>query len=74
MALSDNARRFLDKNPTQLARFGGYRLYEHPTLGDESPLIMITPAGLCLRTPFYDLDDFKGGAGFDLCRDIDPRV
>ena len=49
---------FLTKNPTQLAQFSGFKLYEHPTRGDEAPVYMITPKGQLINTGFYDLGDF----------------
>jgi len=49
---------FLAKNPTELARFGGFKLYEHPTRGDTAPVYMITPSGQLINTGFYDLGDF----------------
>ena len=52
------AESFLSKNPTELARFGGFKLYEHPTRGDEAPVYMVTPSGRLINTGFYDLGDF----------------
>lgn len=49
---------FLAKNPTQLATFGGFKLYEHPNRGDTAPIYMTTPSGQLINTGFYDLGDF----------------
>ena len=50
--------KFFEQNPTLLATFGGYRLYEHPTRGDLAPMFMSTPSGTLINTGFYDLGDF----------------
>lgn len=70
--------RFMSHNPTLLATFGGYRLYEHPTLGDTAPIFMTTPDGLLINTGFYDLGDFayhdfgdNNPEGLALCREIE---
>jgi hypothetical protein len=49
---------FLSKNPTELARIGAFKLYEHPTRGDTAPVYMVTPSGQLINTGFYDLGDF----------------
>ena len=49
---------FISKNPTQLAQFGGFKLFEHPTRGDTAPVYMVTPLGELINTGFYDLGDF----------------
>lgn len=61
---------FLAKNPTELAQFGGFRLFEHPTRGDEAPIYMITPKGQLINTGFYDLDDFD----LDLCFELEESA
>ena len=43
--LSDNAAAFLARNPTLIGVVAGHSFYEHPTRGDESPLIVICPDG-----------------------------
>jgi hypothetical protein len=43
--LSDNAKAFLARNPTLVGVVAGHAFYEHPTRGDESPLIVIGPDG-----------------------------
>jgi len=50
--------KFMSHNPTFLASFGGYKLYEHPTRGDTAPIYMTTPNGRLINTGFYDLGDF----------------
>jgi hypothetical protein len=54
----DKAESFLSKNPTELARIGAFKLYEHPTRGDTAPIYMVTPSGQLINTGFYDLGDF----------------
>ena len=49
---------FLSHNPTVLAKFGGFTVYEHPLRGDEAPMYMATPKGKLINTGFYDLGDF----------------
>jgi hypothetical protein len=61
------AETFLSKNPTELAQFGGFKLYEHPTRGDTAPIYMITPSGRLMNTGFFDLGDFD----LALCLEID---
>jgi hypothetical protein len=53
--LSDKAQAFLAKNPTLMGRVLGCNVYEHPTLGDESPLYMITQEGNLQRLSYYEL-------------------
>ena len=57
MALSDKAKAFLDRKPTYIGTVSGYRFYEHPTLGDESPLVMITLEGKVRVSTFWELPD-----------------
>ena len=70
--------KFMSHNPTLLATFGGYRLYEHPTRGDSAPVYMTTPNGTLINTGFYDLGDFayhdlgdNNPEGLALCREIE---
>ena len=65
--------KFMSHNPTLLARFGGYSLYEHPTLGDTAPIAMITPSGLLYNMGFYDLGDFEED-GLALCIEIEEGL
>lgn len=53
--LSDKAKAFLAKSPTHIGTVSGRAYYEHPTLGDESPLIEITPEGKVRVSEWYDL-------------------
>lgn len=64
------AESFLTKNPTELARFGGFKLYEHPTRGDTAPVYMVTPKGQLINTGFYDLGDFD----LALCLEIEESA
>jgi hypothetical protein len=70
--------KFFEHNPTLLATFGGYCLYEHPTRGDSAPIYMSTPSGTLINTGFYDLGDFayhnlgdNNEEGLALCREIE---
>ena len=56
-----DATKFLAQNPTLLATYGEFKVYEHPTRGDDAPVYMVTPSGHLINTGFYDLGDF------DLC-------
>jgi hypothetical protein len=58
--------RFLSKNPTLLASYGAYSVWEHPTQGDTAPVYMSTPDGRLINTGFYDLGDFD----LDLCGEL----
>lgn len=53
--LTDNAKAFLAKNPTLIGEVSGVEYYDHPELGDESPLIAILPDGRKVRSPFWEL-------------------
>ena len=64
------AESFLTKNPTELARFGGFKLYEHPTRGDTASIYMTTPSGQLINTSFYDLGDFD----LALCLDLEEST
>lgn len=79
-----DATQFLSHNPTLLASYGlgqdcQYRLFEHPTRGDEAPVYMVTPTGYLINTGFYDLGDFEED-GFSLCLELEadayeqPRI
>jgi hypothetical protein len=59
--------RFLARDPYLLMQVEGYKLWEHPTYGDEAPVYMSTPNGRLINTGFYDLDDFD----LDLCIELD---
>jgi hypothetical protein len=50
--------RFLSKDPTLLASYGRFDVWEHPTRGDTAPVYMSTPDGRLINTGFYDLGDF----------------
>ena len=59
--------KFMLHNPTLLASFGGYKLYEHPTRGDTAPIYMTTLEGRLINTGFYDLGDFD----LELCLELE---
>lgn len=54
-ATSANAVKFLAKNPTFIGSVKGFDFYEHPELGDEVPLLVITPQGLVKYSEFFEL-------------------
>lgn len=56
--LSKLASEFLAKKPTLIGVVLGVRFYEHPTLGDEAPLVAICEDGKKRRTDFWDVPDF----------------
>tara|TARA_R110002153_G_scaffold29801_1_gene91530 strand:+ start:339 stop:584 length:246 start_codon:yes stop_codon:yes gene_type:complete len=56
--------------PTSFGKFGGYELFEHPTLGDECEILMTTPNGEVIQTCFFDMGDFDS-AGIELCVEIE---
>ena len=79
-----DSTKFLAQNPTLLASYGlgpdcQYRLFEHPTRGDEAPVYMVAPTGYLINTGFYDLGDFEDD-GFSLCLELEadayeqPRI
>lgn len=43
--LSDKAKTFLANKPYLMGVVAGHKFYEHPTRGDESPLLVIGPDG-----------------------------
>lgn len=47
-----NPAKFFAHNPTLLMSIGEYRMYEHPTRGDEAPIYMSTPDGRLINTGF----------------------
>jgi hypothetical protein len=53
--LSDKAKAFLAKGPYYIGIVAGHTFYEHPTYGDESPLVMITPEGKVKVSTFWDM-------------------
>ena len=58
-ATTDNAREFLEKNPTHIATVLGVDLYEHPEYGDESPLVAITSDGRKCKTDLWDVPSIE---------------
>lgn len=53
--LTERAKKFLARNPTLIGRVAEYEFYEHPELGDETDLKVITPDGRLKSSGFYDL-------------------
>lgn len=53
--LSDNAKKFLAKNPTFIGVVGGYRFYESIAHGDEVSLLVITLDGRLKQSSFWEL-------------------
>ena len=55
--LSEKSREFLSRYPTLIGIVAGSYYYEHPTLGDESRLIVISPDGKKSISEFWELPD-----------------
>ena len=53
---SENAKKFLASDPYVLAKIGGRKYYEHPTMGDEAPPYIIYK-GKLFSTDDYDLPE-----------------
>ena len=53
--LTEKAQAFLAQRPTLVGTVLGNRFYEHPRLGDEAPLVVITADGRKRCSGFYDL-------------------
>ena len=64
-----DATKFLAHNPTLLATYGDFKLYEHPIRGDAASIYMVTPDGFLVNTWFYDLGDFEHD-GLALCVEL----
>ena len=56
--LTTNSRKFLALKPTLIATVAGNRFYEHPILGDEAPLTVITSDGRKKSTDFWEAPDY----------------
>ncbi|UGL62844.1 hypothetical protein [Xanthomonas phage MET13-T1] len=59
---TEKAIAFMAKNPTYFGSAGGVDLYEHPTLGDESPIMAITADGRVKRTHLWDMSGVESEA------------
>lgn len=55
MQLTENAKKFMSRNPQLIAVVGDHRFYEHPVHGDEVDLVVITPDGRKKSSGFYDV-------------------
>ncbi len=53
--LTENAKKFLARNPTLIGIVLNVRFYEHPEYGDECDLLMILPDGQLQHSGFYEL-------------------
>jgi hypothetical protein len=53
---------FLAKNPTEIATVRGVTFYEHPTKGDEAPLVAIHE-GRVVITDAWDAGDLENDSG-----------
>lgn len=53
-----NREKFFAAHPTLIGVVGNVRFYEHPTKGDESPLIAVTETE-CGVSDFWDLPTFQ---------------
>lgn len=47
------------KEATLIAIINGVPFYEHPTLGDEVPLLYITKEGKVKRSEFYEVPELQ---------------
>ena len=61
--LSPKAQKFMDRKPTRIGTVAGVRFYEHPELGDEGFLIVITRRGTIAVSNFWELPEVE---------DLDP--
>jgi hypothetical protein len=62
--VKEYTNRIMEQDPTVMAefgRFGLFKLLEHPTAGDLSPLLFYTPlmGGLLMRTPLSHVDEMN---------------
>jgi hypothetical protein len=57
--LTENAKKFLAKNPTHLTNRQGYKFYECPVHGDTAYIWAITPAGRLVKTDSYEMEDLS---------------
>lgn len=60
-ATTEKAKAFLAKNPTFLGRVHGVDLYEHPTYGDEHPVMAITADGRVKKTDHWEVPSLADG-------------
>ena len=58
MIVLRNATTFFNQNPTKIGDHSRFGLYEHPTLGDEAPVIAANcNTGIVFSTGYYDPQD-----------------
>lgn len=65
--MTNNLKSFLDQKPYLLAEIGNYKLYEHPTRPDTSPVYLVTPSGNLIRTKYRTICYLCLG----MCREIE---
>lgn len=53
--LSDKAKTFLANKPYLIGAVAGHNFYEHPTRGDESPLLVIGTDGKLKLSDHWEL-------------------
>ena len=53
--LSDKAKTFLATKPYCVGAVAAHKFYEHPTRGDESPLLVIGPDGKLKLSDHWEL-------------------
>lgn len=53
--LSDKAKAFLASKPYYIGTVAGHTFYEHPTYGDESPLVVIGLDGKVKVSDFWEM-------------------
>ena len=53
--LTDNAKKFLAKEPTRIGSVAGHVFYECPVQGDEGPLKVLMPDGRIMRSGYWEL-------------------
>lgn len=59
-----NYNKLMAKKPTHLGQAGGHQWYEHPTRGDEAPLIAVKN-GEAYLTEFWEMEDVYIWAGLN---------
>jgi len=60
-----NKEKFMSANPTLIGVVNGIRFYEHPTCGDEVPLVAVSD-DFCGLTDFWDLPEFEDLVDFNM--------
>lgn len=63
---TEQTAKFLALNPTLIGTVLGVQFFEHPTYGDESPLLAMNKSGLLVDTGYYELPSFHEVADLEL--------